>query len=690
MSVTQITCRRTVGMVRSLYSTALALTGFFAACGILFSFSLESAEGGSTPLSVIWTVAVSPVLPVLASLLAMDVWSDERRTGRVEALLTAPVRERDLTLGKFLGVFAVVMGAAACFLVTSLIFVLAFAPSLLAGASFMSFLLGFAVLSLQGALWCAVALACSAVFRHSAAAALTAVALTCAIPRGIWFALMSWAPQGRLSFGEMPLDAHAFDLSSGLVSTATVLSYLTLTAFALFLSSKATAALRFLGRGARSLKWSTCITLVLAAALAGSLLTLYQRLDRTIELPLVGKGEQRFSARTRNILAETHGEISVTAFLSRKDARFRPLGHFLRALSRETEAVGGAHLGVRYVDPRWDLGAAERLVRLGAHEDALVFERGRRHAILPLRDGFGERMCASAILRVAMPPMRQCVYWTKGHGESSFEAYGTWGMSDIARDLSRDGYRNQTIDLARGTEIPADCALIIIAGAKSDFSRAEVGCLDAYLRKGGRLLLLVSSAEAGGVATVLSGWGMRPVASTFPAARTLSGTDVIVSDFADHPVSEPLNGSQLVLEKPVAFMRSAAAETGGTGADRIEFSALASVGEQCVAAVSERGVGAGQDLSIRPTRIIAVGDSTFVMNGQLAARANANRDFFLNCVAYLSGTDAITETGTEADRLVSGMDRFSRLKFVISSALVLPGVLFVLMTLSVALGRRRA
>ena len=37
------------------------------------------------------------------------------------------------------------------------------------------------------------------------------------------------------------------------------------------------------------------------------------------------------------------------------------------------------------------------------------------------------------------------------------------------------------------------------------------------------------------------------------APRTLSGTDVIVSDFSDHPVVRPLAGSQIVLEKPVAF-----------------------------------------------------------------------------------------------------------------------------------------
>ncbi len=327
-------------------------------------------------------------------------------------------------------------------------------------------------------------------------------------------------------------------------------------------------------------------------------------------------------------------------------------------------------------------------MRSGAVEDSLVFERGRRMAVLPLRDGYGERICASAILRVAMPPQRRSVYWTCGHGECSFDAYGNWGMSDIARDLARDGYRNLPLDLSADAQMPADCALVVVAGAKSEFSRVETGRLETYLRQGGRLLVLLGSADSGGVATMLSGWGIRPTAASFAGARTLSGTDVIVSNFSDHAIASPLQGSQVVLEKPVAFSPSAAADAVG-GADRIEFSPLATVGGACVAAVAERGAGAGADLSIRPTRIVAVGDVSFVMNGQLASRANANRDFFLNCVAYLSGTDAVTESGTEPDRLVAGLDREARVRFVLVTAAAFPFLAFSAILLAVARRRMR-
>jgi hypothetical protein len=229
---------------------------------------------------------------------------------------------------------------------------------------------------------------------------------------------------------------------------------------------------------------------------------------------------------------------------------------------------------------------------------------------------------------------------------------------------------------------------VIVAGARDEFSRAEMTRLDAYLRQGGRLLVLVSSAEADGVSTMLSEWGLRPVAASFPAARTLSGTDVIVSEFTDHPVVRKLAGSQIVLEKPVSFTPSAAADT-GMGADVIGFSELAKVGDAAVAAVAERGTGVGADLALRPTRIVVVGDASFALNGQLTRRGNANRDFFLNAVAYLSGTDAVTHTGAELGQLVSGMDRDGRQHFFLVTAVAFPLAALLALSSAIFIRRRR-
>ena len=685
MSAVTVTWRRTLGRARWLFSNILAVSGFFAAVGAAFAFALEAAEGGSLSLVTIWSASVAPWLPALAAFLAMDVWSDERQTGRIAMLLSAAVRERDYVLGKFLGVWSMVLFSVLVFLLSSMAFLWVFAPSAASTADAVDFLPALAMLALQSALWCAVSVAVSTFFSHGAAAAFASLTLTTVLPRGLWKGLLAWSRDGRVVFGEMPFDAHVVDCASGVVSVYACVAYALVTGVFLFVASVNVNNLRLVGRGARGkriLAWTAICLSLLFGALS---VNIASRLDLVVDVSPSGSAAG-FSSRTRAILAESSGTITATCFLPRNDARFRFAAHLLTSFKRASAAVGGARFEIRYVDPNWDLGAAERLVRRGVATDSLVFESGRRVVALPFSDGIGERVCAATVRRLTVNPPRRSIFWTVGHGETSFESYGTFGMSDVARDLMRDGYSHKVIDLAKTRQVPEDCALILIAGARDDFSRAELEVLDAYLRAGGRLLALMGSAHVDGLAALLSAWGLRPQEKPVAAAKTVSGTDVIVSGFADHPVSASLKGLRIVLERPLAFAPSVAASA-GAGADSIGYSAIAQVEGTALAAAVERGAGAGKDLAIRPTRIIAVGDAGFVQNGQLAARANANGDFFLNCIAYLAGTEPPAAGGPGVGVLSTGMDRSSRFRYTMVSSVVLPVVVFVVL-MAVSLRRR--
>jgi len=681
-----VTWRRTLGQAWHSLFSAVVVGGCLAAMGVLLAFDLGEAEGSRQTLPVLWAVGISPVMPVLATLLAMGVWSDERRSGRIDILLSTAVRERDLVLGKFLGVWTLVVLTAALSLGVFLSLLYLLAPNGAVGVGLGGFLPALFGIALQGALWSSVAVAASAVFESAAAAACLSVVLTLGLPSCVWSGLMSWARDGRVVFGENPVSAQLFDMATGVVSFSALAVCLVGTAVLLFVASKCVVVLRCAGRGGRMLLASTVVTLALAAVFAVLAVSLAFRLDFTVDLPAVGFSA-RLSPRTRSILQDSEGTVTVTCFLPRSDGRSREVGRFLRLLKRESEAVGGARFVLQYVDPRWDVGAAERLISRGVAENCLVFEHGRRLATVALEEGLDERNCASALRRLATVPRRRNVYWTVGHGESRFDDYGPFGMSDIARDLAREGYVNRTLDLASSAQIPGDCALIVIAGARDLFSRGEFGRLEAYLREGGRVLVLVGSSREGGVSPLLPAWGVRLSPGAVASEATLSGTDVIVTDFADHPLVLPLKGSRLVLERPAAFVPSAVAET-KFGADRIEYAPLARSGSSALAVAVERGSAVGSDLAIRPSRLVAVGDASFVMNAPLASRANANRDFFLNCAAYLSGTDALGSAGTDPRLLVTGFDRKGLLGFMLWLSAGVPGAVFVLMA-AVSCRRRR-
>ena len=84
-----------------------------------------------------------------------------------------------------------------------------------------------------------------------------------------------------------------------------------------------------------------------------------------------------------------------------------------------------------------------------------------------------------------------------------------------------------------------------------------------------------------------------------------------------------------------------------------------------------------------------VGDVGFVQNARLENSVSANREFFLNCISYLAGVDALAETGVAADQLVVGLDRSGRMRFVLVSAVVLPGACGLVLLLRALVGRRR-
>ena len=684
MSAVRITAFRTVGRARNVLSTAFAVAGFLSASALFFAYRLEAAEGSGLSASVLWASSVALVLPALVALLAMDVWSEERFSGRIDGLLSLAVRERDYVIGKFFGVLVVTAGAILLSLIGTFGMLFLLAPRALDGSGVGGFLTALAALSAPTVLWCAVCVALSAMFRHAATVACAALILTVVLPRGVWAGLMRWSSADRSVFGEFPLDEHVVDIASGILPVGTVLAYFVFAGVALFIASKLIASIRLAGRGALGLRFSTGLTVLLAMAVAVLALPLLQKVNPTVDFSV--PGTITLSQRTRSIITESSGSVSVTCFLPRDDIRFRTVGRLLRRLQRESESLGGARIALRFVDPRWDIGAAERLVRNGVTEECLVFEKGRRRVVLPFGEGCGERACASAIRQISSPLQRRNVYWTVGHGESSFDSYDAFGMSDVARELYGEGFHNERIDLATAQQIPGDCALILIAGAKDDFSRVEIGRLDAYLRAGGRLLVLVGSASSGGVSALLPSWGIRPSDARIKDAKTLSGSDVLVSDFADHPITSPLKGSRIVLERPVSFSPSAVIGK-GSGADSIAFKSVARVDSSVVVASVERGGGAGSDVALRPTRIVAIGDSGFVLNGSLATRASANRDFFSNCVAYLSGVESHGSGEDGTGILQTGLDRGGRLRHVLYSAGALPA--FVFLVLAVVVIRRR-
>ena len=161
-----------------------------------------------------------------------------------------------------------------------------------------------------------------------------------------------------------------------------------------------------------------------------------------------------------------------------------------------------------------------------------------------------------------------------------------------------------------------------------------------------------------------------------------------MTDFAEHPIVAPLKNEKLIFDFPIALVPSTrTVQLGGVGAS--SYTELCRASGVCRAALAEFGGTSREDVVARPARLIVVGDVGFVQNVRLENSVSANRDFFLNCVAYLAGVDALAESSVEANQLIIGLDRMGRVRFVLISALVAPTLLALVFIFMTAARRNR-
>jgi len=458
------------------------------------------------------------------------------------------------------------------------------------------------------------------------------------------------------------------------------------------------------------LRFTSVLAVLLGAVFCFLVITIGFWFNFAWEIP-VG-GVRVVSERTRDILADTQGRIRITCFMDRRSSLARPVARLLRGLSAASRGVAGAEIDVEYVDPRWDMSRSAQLVARGIPENSLEFDYQRRRVVIPLEETLsgnekevfrGERVCASAISRLVLPHRQLKICWIQGHSEARFDDYDDFrGFSSIAHDLKRDGFSLEGLSLAGLREVPADCSVLVIAGARRGFASVEVDLVRSYLERGGSLLYMAASGESSGCEELLKNWGIEVTDYTAVSDRTLTGADIVISDFSDHPVARNLKNSSVVFglsaclkvidlsgeDDSVDIIRSmklaesddkAWGESYPSIFPRRYDPSLDLPGPVTVAAVAERGGLVSRDVAYKPTRICVFGDVDFVMNRALSGRANANRDLFMNAVGWLAGVSMGTSSSVGGDAtLATGFDRSDWFTSMAWSVFIIPVAVLIL------------
>jgi gliding motility-associated transport system permease protein len=168
-------------------------------------------------------------------LITMRLFSEEFKMGTIEPLMTAPVEETDVVIGKFLGA----LGFFCVLLAPTLFYVVLL--RLYSRMDFGPIFSGYLGILLVGALFVSIGLFCSSLTRSQVVAAVTAVAILFLITIAPWWALREGASTlsgGWRSVVDQGVYNRYVDFSKGVIDSGHVVFFVAVTAVFLFLTTK--------------------------------------------------------------------------------------------------------------------------------------------------------------------------------------------------------------------------------------------------------------------------------------------------------------------------------------------------------------------------------------------------------------------------------------------------------------------
>lgn len=210
----------------------VAMTLFLLVAGFTFRDDFQPGQvAGMRAIfeRMVWILVF--VIPVLCMGLLAQEWS----TGTIETLLTAPVGETDIVLGKFLGS----LGFFGILLSPTLLYVVMLRLYSRPGLDYGPIVSGYLGILFVGALFIAVGLFCSSLTRSQVVAAVTAAAVLFVItivPR--WATEQTALPQFWRNVADQMVFKRYSDFGRGVIDVGHVVFFPVATAVLLFLTVK--------------------------------------------------------------------------------------------------------------------------------------------------------------------------------------------------------------------------------------------------------------------------------------------------------------------------------------------------------------------------------------------------------------------------------------------------------------------
>ena len=319
-----------------------------------------------------------------------------------------------------------------------------------------------------------------------------------------------------------------------------------------------------------------------------------------------------------------------------------------------------------------------------------------------------EETITNGIIRVT-GATKKVLYFTDGHGEADTKnTQDAKGYANAKVALEQENYEVKTLVLLE--QVPEDASALVIAGPERALTEQETQTLDAYLRRGGHVLVLVGPRQGGEPLTkLLAGWGAK-VGNDIVIDRELRlfegpslGTKPITKIYGTHPITQNFSDYTTYPEtrtiepdavgkkgiQVTALVKTAASSRALTKVDELFTQGRATLDESdrrgplsVAVAIQAKlkdfdGAPPGEDgkKTAEEARMVVFGTARFADNQEIS-QSRLNADLFLNSVGWLVGQEelvSVRSRSVRASRAQLTRDQASQVFYL--SVFILPQLL---------------
>ena len=339
--------------------------------------------------------------------------------------------------------------------------------------------------------------------------------------------------------------------------------------------------------------------------------------------------------------------------------------------------------------------------------DRAVLIEGDRYEVLA--GEMGESQVTNALARL-VSGVEHPICFTVGHGERQVDDDSSLaGYAGLVARMQSQNYRVQTILPLRDGEVPAECEVVVVAAPQLEVMPEERDMLDAHVRGGGGLVVLLEPIDPRGLdplAESMARYGIEvgnDLVLEIDPRRDMAGFDssylvLDSSSFDFHPIAEDLHS--------MILMQGVRSVSVGDPVEGVQVQVLARTTDQGWAETDLQGIMEGRPVgpdegleTVGGVGVVALatldsegkvavfGDADFASNALVLQ--GLNHDLFLNTIAWMVGeADQVSVRRNEnADGSLEVTTAQLRLTWVVSLLLV-PG-LALLAALGTWFRRRR-